>query len=285
MKIKENKHIDKLIDTLRMGGRSKNTISNYVHAIHRFLEYFEDKDVSTLDEADILEYIRKNYFDKNCAGNTYNMNISAIKYFYAVNFNKEFNNKLLPHAKLTKKIPATLDKEIFARILEEEPNLKRKCWLLLAYCSGLRSEEIATIKMENIHSKEHKLKVLGKRKKERFTVLTDLTIKYLRMYYRSNWRIFNKTDGYLFEGCANREYMSDKAVSNYFATIKKKYSLDENISFHSLRHSFATNFIKEGGDHFVLKSMLGHASLSTTSIYVHMGRDFNNLKGVNYEQI
>ena len=54
---------------------------------------------------------------------------------------------------------------------------------------------------------------------------------------------------------------------------------------HSLRHSFASNFIKNGGDPFVLKSMLGHTSLNTTNIYIHMGRDFNNLKGVNYERI
>ncbi|MBR0491474.1 MAG: site-specific integrase [Clostridia bacterium] len=52
-----------------------------------------------------------------------------------------------------------------------------------------------------------------------------------------------------------------------------------------LRHSFATNFIKNGGDPFVLKSMMGHTSMSTTSIYIHMGRDFNNLKGVNYDGI
>ena len=54
--------------------------------------------------------------------------------------------------------------------------------------------------------------------------------------------------------------------------------------FIGLRHSFASNFIKAGGDPFVLKSMLGHSSLNTTSIYVHMGRDFNNLKGVKYER-
>ena len=71
----------------------------------------------------------------------------------------------------------------------------------------------------------------------------------------------------------------------FYKGVKEKYNLDENISFHSLRHSFASNFIKNGGDPFVLKSMLGHTSLNTTNIYIHMGRDFNNLKGVNYEQI
>ena len=67
--------------------------------------------------------------------------------------------------------------------------------------------------------------------------------------------------------------------------IKKKYKLDDRICFHTLRHSFATNFIKAGGDPFVLKTMMGHTALSTTDIYIHLGRDFNNLKGVNYDGI
>lgn len=284
---KEKEQIEKVIDTLRIGGRSEKTITNYVFAILRFLKYFKDKDISKLKENDIIEYIKNNYLNNNCAGNTYNMNICAIKYFYSINFNKDFNNKLLPRTKLIKKLPSTLDKEMFIKILNEENNLRHKCWLLLAYCSGLRTEEVASVRIKDINTKEHKLKVLGKRKKERFTLLPDITIKYLRLYYRHQYlRIFdektNKT-GYLFEGNQGAKHISSSTVTNYFTAIKKKYNLDENISFHSLRHSFASNFIKAGGDLFVLKSMLGHTSLNTTSIYIHMGRDFNNLKGVKYE--
>jgi len=285
MKNEKNKQIQKVIDTLRMGGRSEKTIPNYVCAINRFLEYFHDRDISTIDEADILEYIRKNYLDKNCAGNTYNMNISAIKYFYSINFNKEFNHKLLPHAKLPKKIPLTLHKEIFLKILNDEQNLRHKCWLLLAYYSGLRAEEVATLKIENINSKEHKLKVLGKRKKERFTLLPDITINYLRFYYVFDWKVYNHKSGYLFKGNADAEHINSNTVIGYFTSIKKKYDLAEDLSFHSLRHSFASNFIKAGGDPFVLKSMLGHSSINTTGLYIHMGRDFNNLKGVNYGKV
>jgi len=150
MKKEENQHIKKVTDTLRMGGRSEKTIRNYAYAINRFLQYFPNKDVSKFAEADIVEYIKRNYLDKRCASDTYNMNISAIKYFYAICFGKEFNNKLLPHAKLTKRIPLTLDKEVFLKILNEEENLKHKCWLLLAYCCGLRAEEVATVRIENI---------------------------------------------------------------------------------------------------------------------------------------
>ena len=281
------KQTQKVIDTLKIGGRSEKTTANYVHAIDRFLKYFYDKDIEKLNESDIIEYTKSKYLNNNCAGSTYNLNISAIKYFYAINFNKEFNTKLLPHAKLTKKIPITLDKETFLKILNEEKNLKHKCWLLLAFCSGLRAEEVASVRIKDIYSKEHKLKVLGKRKKERYTILPDITIKYIRVYYKHEYlRLFdektNKT-GYLFEGNGGADHISSDTIVNYFTNIKEKYKLDKNISFHSLRHSFASNFIKAGGDPFVLKSMLGHTSLNTTSIYVHMGRDFNNLKGVKYE--
>lgn len=284
MKNQSKKHIQKVVETLTIGGRSEKTILNYTCAIHRFLKCFPDTDISTFVESDIVGYIKKNYLAKGCKANTYNMNIAAIKYFYFICFNKEFSNKLLPHAKQTQKIPFVIDKDLFIDIFDDETSLAHRCWLLLAYYSGLRVEEIATLKIENINSKDHKLKILGKRKKERFTFLSDLTIHYLRRYYVAN-RI-NKKRGFLFKGYSSgQKHLNSKSITNYFSKLKKKHGLDEDMSFHSLRHSFATNFIKDGGDVFVLKSMLGHSSLNTTSIYVHTGRDFNNLKGVTYGQV
>lgn len=109
--------VQKVIDTLRIGSRSEKTIDNYVCAINRFLKYFENTDISKLNEDDIAEYIKRNYLSKNCAANTYNMNISAIKYFYFINYSKELNSKLLPHAKLTKRIPTTIDKKYSKKFL------------------------------------------------------------------------------------------------------------------------------------------------------------------------
>lgn len=125
------KQLQKVIDTLRIGGRSEKTIVNYVHAIDRFFRYFQNKDLSKLNEDDILEYIKNKYLNSQSSINTYNMNICAIKYFYSVNFNKEFNNKLLPHAKHKKRIPQTIDRQTFIKILNNEENLKHKCWLFI----------------------------------------------------------------------------------------------------------------------------------------------------------
>ena len=286
---KKDKRIKKMIEMLQIGGKSKQTIDNYSCSINRFLKYFHNKQISKLNEADILEYMKHAYLSKNCSANTYNMNISAIKYFYSINYNKEFNDKLLPRTKLDKKLPTTLDKQTFIKILNEEKIFKHKCWLLLAYCSGLRAEEVSKVKISDINSKEHKLTVFGKRKKERYTLLPDITIKYLRVYYKNYYKkkyhhINNKED-YLFKDINGVEHIKSDAIISYFIRVKKKYNLDKNITFHSLRHSFSSNFIKAGGDPFVLKSMLGHSSISTTAIYIHMGRDFNNLKGVKYGKV
>ena len=289
MPAQKKKQVKKVIDTLKIGGRSDSTILNYVCAINRFLKYSKNKDISKFNEDDILEYMKLYYLNKNRSSYSYNMNISAIKYFFIVNYRKTLSNQLLPHAKTTRKIPLTIDKDLFITILNEEPNLKHKCWLLLGYCSGLRVEEISEVKIKDINSKEHRLKVLGKRNKERYTLLPDITIKYLRLYYKyyykKNYCYLKNEKEFLFKGLNSNEHMNSRTISNYFWTINKKYNLNKKITFHTLRHSFATNFIKAGGDPFVLKSMMGHTSMSTTAIYVHMGRDFNNLKGVNYDGI
>jgi len=283
------KQIDKMLQLLQVSGKSKHTINNYYCAILRFFKYFHDCDLLTLNESNILEYLKINYLDKNCSARTYNMNLCAIRYFYTVNFNIEFNRKLLPNSKIKKNLPTIIEHSTFIKIFNGENNLKHKCWLLLAYTSGLRAEEVAKINISDINSNQHQLKVLGKGNKERFTVLTDITIKYLKAYFKKYCYLKYKTDnnykGYLFEGHEDADYINSNSITNYFSDIKQKYNLNKSITFHTLRHSFATNFIKAGGDPFILKDMMGHASLNTTSIYIHMGRDFNNLKGVNYDKI
>ena len=147
-----------------MEGEAKK-IKNYVSTIHRFLKYFENKDILKLNENDILEYVKCSYLNNKCSSNTYNLNLCAIKFFYSINFNKQFNNRMLPHAKLAKRLPAIIDKNTFDKIFYGEKSLKHKCWLLLAYGSGLRAKEVASIKLIYINPEEHQLKVLGKGKK------------------------------------------------------------------------------------------------------------------------
>lgn len=279
--VNKQKWIKMVNDTLTMGGKSKITIDKYTYAIERFLNaHGNNTKISTFTEKEIIKYLKKKFIDTNLKATTYNFNLAAISYFFLVCFEKEFNKKLLPKAKIAKKLPTIIDKDTFIKLVNNEKNIEHKCWLILGFCSGLRASEVASIKIENIDVNNHKLKIVGKGNKERFTILPDICIKLLRQYCKDKKVTYKK--GHLFPGCNGEIHISPRTISNYFTIYAKENNLPKNISFHTLRHSFATYYLMNGGDQFVLKDMLGHKSLSTTAIYVHLANDFNNLKGINY---
>ena len=275
--------LKKCEETLKMGGRSEITIRNYCYAIKRFLNsYNNDIKISKLSIDNIIKYFKKNFLDKNLGANTYNFNVASIRYFYLICFERNISKTLLPTSNIRKRIPTIITKEQFLNIINKETNLEHKCWYLLSFCCGLRISEIATLKIEDINSKEHKLKVLGKGNKERYTILPDVVIKFLRLYYKSKNYKCNK--GYLFKGIELNEHISVRTIGNSFTYLKKEYNLPQEITEHSLRHSFATYYLMNDGDILMLKSMMGHKTLTSTSIYVHLAQDFNNIKGIDYEK-
>lgn len=277
----KEKWVEKVRYTLELGGKSNKTFINYKSHINRFLDFYdENTEINKLSEDKIVNYLRKQYIDLNRCSASLNVGICSIRFLYSVCFNRQLNKDVLPSTKLTKKVPTIISKQLFLKIFNEEHCLKYKCWLLLAFCCGLRVSEIATIKIENIFPNEHKLKVLGKGNKERYTILPDIVTNFLRLYYKEQG--ITKKQGYLFVGTQGNEHMNNKSIINYFSTLKVAYHLDKNITFHILRHSFATYYLMNGGNIITLKSMLGHCHLDTTNIYLHIAQNFNNLEGIKY---
>lgn len=277
----QEKWIEKVKYTLELGGKSTKTFDNYKSHISRFLNFYnENTEINKLSDDDIVDYFRKQYIDLNKCAASLNVGICSVRFFYSICFNRQLNKDILPSTKLTKKMPTIMPKQMFLKIFNEEHCLKYKCWLILAFCSGLRVEEIATIRIENIYPTEHKIKILGKGSKERYTILPDIVTKFLRMYCKEQ-HITNK-QGYLFTSYDKEIHINSKSIINYFSTLKIAYNLDKNISFHTLRHSFATYYLMNGGNIITLKSLLGHTHLYTTSRYLHISQNFNALEGIKY---
>lgn len=285
MNTEENQQqwIEKCIQIMKMGGKSNSTITNYKCGWRKLFNYYSKEiDISQQTEEDLLKFFKEEIIDKKMSRTSYNNYLCAIRFLYSVCFRKDLNRTILPNPKLKKRIPTIISKEEFIRVFNLETDIRHKCWLILSFCCGLRSSEIALLKIEYIDSKNHRLKVLGKGNKERFTILPDIVIKYLRIYYRSEK--FIKRRGFLFKGLKNRTRINTRTVSNYFGIIKTRYGITKDITEHSLRHSFATYYLMNGGDLITLKEMLGHTSIKTTCIYVHIAQDFNNLKGIKYDR-
>lgn len=280
--------LQKVKDLLKIRGCSDRTTTNYLSCINRFKNYYEAKGVKldSLNENDILEYLKVNCINIGFSAATINVNRAAIKYYYLVNYNIDFNKTLLPSCKTKSRFPKLITKNQAIQIINNESNLKHKLWIILGYGSGLRISEVATLKVSDILSKEHKIRIVGKGKKERYVPLPNITLKLLRIYWLKNKdKIINN---FLFPGIYKKNkntHINPFTIREAFQKIKNNSNLDDSITFHTLRHSFATEYIKSGGNIWELKSLLGHSSINSTMIYLHMAEDFSKvsspLDGVN----
>ena len=167
----------KVKDLLLLRKCSDRTISNYLSCINRFKNYYKRKDLEKLNEDDILEYLKKNFINIGCSAVTVDVNRAAIKYYYLVNF-----NVLLPQTKIASRFPKIISKQDFIKMFNSEFNLKHKTWIMLTYGSDIRISEVASLKVSDILSKEHKIRIIGKGNKERYAPLPNFTLKLLRLY-------------------------------------------------------------------------------------------------------
>lgn len=175
----------------------------------------------------------------------------------------------LPRFKKPKSLPAILSREEIRVLLEFCDNLKHKAMLMLAYGSGLRVAEIAALRVHDIDSQTMRVFVNhGKGGKDRYTLLSEECLHVLRAY----WKAFRpkSPDGWLFLGANKSKHITPNSVAIAFKTRAKKAGIFRNVSIHSLRHSFATHLLENGVSLFHIKELLGHARISSTTIYLHL---------------
>ena len=288
MKLKEKDIqvlLEKTNDNMKLRRLSDETISAYDYALKSFFKNCDYKGkLEDFKEEDLVQYMKKQFLTKECSHYTYNQHLAAIKKMFVVCYRKVFIDDLIPRAKIKKKLPVIVSKKDFLTILNNEKDLKHKCWLLLSFCCGLRRFEVATLKIENIHSEEGYLLTISKGGDERKTVLPLLVVKFLRLYYVK--KKMTQNEGYLFKGNKNNKtgHISEETVGGYFTNLNDPYKLGKDYTYHSLRHSFATYFIMNGGRIEELQVLLGHKNIATTAIYLHLALNFKNLKGINYHE-
>jgi len=258
-----------------MRGLAKNTQDAYIRYVSKFLE-FCNKPNEEPDEEDarafLIHLMREG---KNRTG-TINLNNSAIRFFFAVTLNKTLNYLQLPRFKKRRTLPEILTQEEAQRLILECMNLKHKAILLLAYGGGLRAGEIAGLKVKDIDSKAMRIFVRGgKGGKDRYTILSSECLCALREY----WSVYRPKHpaGWLFLGQSKKDPITADGVSFAFSNWFKRLGIKKKASIHTLRHAFATHLLEGGATIFQIKELLGHSSLNSTAVYLHLA---NTTEGV-----
>ena len=250
---------------MQIRGLSEASQKEYVKCVHLF-QKFCGKPVTEVTENEIKSFLHYLVIKKKMAANTVNLHNSALKFLYHKTLKMDWNSENLPRLKKTQKLPTVLTKEEVQLLFDATENLKHKCILMIVYGSGLRLSEVVGLKVSDIDSKDMRIFIRqGKGKKDRYAILSQKSLEILREY----WRVYKPKD-WLFEGREKGTPLTRRSTQDLFYNAVKKAGIKKDVSLHSLRHAFATHMLEANVNLFHIKQLLGHADISTTTIYLHV---------------
>ena len=254
---------------------SENTRRSYLRCIRQFFEYFPKSKPSELGTEEIREYLLHLKRDKHRAIRTLDVVYSALKFLYSTVFEKPLKLSPVPRVKPEHKLPVILSTEEIDKILSVIHNIKHKAILSVIYSAGLRTSEAAVLKISDIDSKRMQIKIENsKGSKDRYTILSEKTLQILREY----WKTY-KPKYWLFPCRYGESHIGYRGISYIFNRYKDQVGITKSVNVHSLRHSFATHLLEQGVDLYHIQLLLGHSSIKTTTIYLHVKRvDLQKIK-------
>ena len=249
---------------------SLKTIKTYNYSLNNFFNFVK-KDFKKINKQDINAYF---YYlaDKNISGSTINVNLNAIKFFYQEILNKKLTIKI-KYSKVPKKLPLFLTQDEIIKLIDNIENNKHKLMIKLLYSSGLRVSELLNLKVRDFDfENDYGWVRQGKGNKDRIFVIA-ISLKQDLIDYVKDLDY----DSFLFTSYNGR--MSVRTIQEIIKKATKRSKINKKIHPHSLRHSYATHLIENGYDVSSVQSLLGHKSLETTMIYLHIApKRFINVK-------
>jgi len=243
---------------------SQRSISTY-HKMLCSLEDFFNISVDEISPDQVKEFLQHSIETRDISVSYVNQVISAVKILQQDVLGKNWEAIRIKRPRMDKTLPVVLSKEEVKSIIESTRNLKHRAILAVIYSSGLRLSELISLKSSDIDADRRQIRVFGKGNKYRYTLLSSNTLALLRMY----WRAYRPSK-YLFEGQTKGIPVSRSTIQKIFRENIKRAGIKKHATIHSLRHSFATHLLENGTNLKVIQTLLGHTSLRTTSIYLHV---------------
>ena len=266
-------------------GLSKNSIQSYTRDIEKLMNFLNSHSISVnpiqIEKDTVQQFIYE--IAKVINPRSQARIISGLKSFFNYlifeDYRKDNPLDLIESPKIGRKLPDTLseneiDKLIQAIDLSSNEGERNRAMLETLYGCGLRVSELIDLKISDLFFEEDFIKVTGKGDKQRFVPISSVNKKYINIY-RNEIRVhLNIQEGFqdiLFINRRGKQLtraMIFTIVKNLAVTI----GLQKNISPHTFRHSFATHLLENGADLRAIQQMLGHESITTTEIYMHVDR-------------
>jgi integrase/recombinase XerD len=262
----------RMIEELQRRNYSQATIESYVFSVKDFAEHFH-KSPALLGAEEIRQYQLYLINDRKLSAQTIMVRMTALRFFYwKVLKRRDLWFDDIPMPKRTKKNPVVLSPAEIIRLIEAASSLMHRTILILLYATGIRRAELSRLKVRDLDSQRMVIRIQqGKGGRDRDIPMTSSVLEVLKRYW-----LHARPTVYLFPSPRNaneaEKPISSKTVWNVVHEAAVRAGLTKRIGPHSFRHSFATHHIEGGTDLAVLQSLLGHADIKDTVIYVHLSQ-------------
>ena len=256
----------KLEQKVTLGGLSESTLINYGRCIAKISLHFNTIAVE-LEEEQINGYLFDLVKGESPSKSYFKHSVYGLRYLFRI-YNKADKAIKLPSLKREAPLPVVLSTNECRQLFKTSKMLKHRILLCLIYSAGLRLKEVRYLQQRDIDFDRMQIHIRKtKYRKERYVPLSLLMAKGLKKYYEAY-----KPKVYVFNGKKIDSPLSAKGVQWPMREAVKTSGIAKPACVHTLRHSYATHLLEYGMDIDTVKSLLGHAHLSTTIVYLHVAR-------------
>lgn len=266
-----DKYLDSFREMISLRGLADHTLKNYCTYIRAYLDYLTDilhklpEDVSW---EELRDYIRWLQHSRNLSDRTINCAISQLRFFTLYVLHKPWDDTQLPMRRFDEYLPFVPSQEEVRTFISSIPDLKQKAMVALMYSSGLRIGEVCHLKYQDIERSRMRIHIShGKNRSDRYAILSKEALAILTQY----WFAYNRPTNWLFP----KQHGADEPIDTFYLSRhihahEDRLGWPHRLTCHSFRHAFGTHLYENGTDLLTIKALLGHKSLHSTTIYVHL---------------
>ena len=266
-----DKYLNSFREMVSLRGLTDHTLTSYCTYIRAYLDYLStilQKAPEDVSWQELREYIKWLQYPRNVSDRTINCAISQLRFFTMYVLHKPWDDTQLPMRKFDNYLPFVPSKAEVMTLINSMPDLKQKAMVTLMYSAGLRIGEVCRLRYKDIQRKQMRIHIShGKNRSDRYAILSQNALDILTEY----WYAFDKPKDWLFPKQTDPTRPIDTFyLSRHIHEVERSLGWEERITCHSLRHAFGTHLYEDGVDLLTIKALLGHKSLNSTTIYVHL---------------
>lgn len=249
---------------LKLAGYSPSTRKIYLIYARLFAKHFM-RSPAEMGEDEVKQYLLHMVEEKKCSRETLRQVRSALKFLYTTTLKRPVEVEHIPVPRRHHRLPTVLSGTEVQRLIDAVESPKYRAIVMCQYAGGLRISEACRLRPEDLDSKRMLIHIRdGKGNRDRYTVLSQRLLAFLRDYYR-----MHRPKGWLFPGMGDG-HVSPSATRLVFRAAVSKAGISKKVTPHVLRHCFATHLLESGVDVTVIQALLGHGSVQATAVYTHI---------------